>query len=66
MQTNVKFVGASHSGMHGILQGQPGLLAGLECRRTDDSFGRSTALHQFHRCVQDLKRLVADVGEMKS
>ena len=53
--------------MHRVIHGQQGFLSWFECRRTDDSFGRSAALHEKHlRCVENLERLVADVAQAKS
>ena len=62
----MKLVRAIHAGMHRVIHRQRGLLSGRECRRTDDSLGRSAALHKTHlRSVQNPERLGADVAQAK-
>ena len=58
---------SAHPLRHRELQREIGLLARLDCRRTDDSFGRSAALGDPDgRFTQDLERLVTDVGQDES
>ena len=55
-----------HSLVHGELQGHSRCLAWSDSRRTDDSFGRSTTLHQFHDWLSlDPKGAAANVFNLK-
>jgi hypothetical protein len=47
LDADVELVGAAHAFVHGVVQGEDGFLAGLKCRRTDDSIGRSAPLYEF-------------------
>ena len=67
LESHAEIVRTAHTLVHGKLKGEVCLLAGLQCRRTDDGRRRSTPLHDGdHRISQNLQRLVAGVGQPES
>jgi hypothetical protein len=65
-QMNAEIVGTFHTWVHREVQGEGGVLSGLESRRTDDRLRRSTTRPELDlRLTDDLKRLLATVGQGK-
>ncbi len=65
-QPDVKFMGTAHPLVHRVNQAHLSVLAGLNCRRTDDRAGRSAALNQLNlRLAQNLQRLLAGVAQLE-
>ncbi len=63
---HAKIVLAAHITVHHKLHRERGLLAGIECHRTDDGRRRSTPLNHFNvGLLRKLQWPIADIGHFK-